>query len=552
MRFSLPAWAQRLTESGYQKVHDGEEKITHGRRGVLARIRNSSSRVKIYAGMAIALIFVLALNMSSGGPHLPNSNPKEVDAKYLHILIPANKRDINLCKTVASAAVLKYPIPTLVNWKKNFSDPVFGNVGDSHIGKIKGVLDYLNTLPADRDDDLVVLVDGYDIWFQLRPETLLERYFDINQRADERVQKRLGKTAAKTEGIRQSIVFSAQKKCWPRDSDDPACFAAPESSLPKDSYGPLTDTKVDNDENEYIKFRPRYLNSGVMMGELGSVKKFFNRSVEVMALGQHKGSDQNVFSQIFGEQEYQREVIRERYLSASKRFSRWLKSAFGMKEASVLDPHPTHKLMAPAAGAPFEFGIGLDYASVLGHPTVFAEYDSEWVQYNDPASIEQASKKLGISSQHVHGLPDDIACSLPPFWSQNPDSDGLPQDQDWSNVTLHTNLWTASVPAMIHHNAHINGMKNLRQKSWDKVWFQPYLRPLLNAYVNEPYRAFAVLRDGNKETAWWSRYQKKWETHSDKADHEWVSWKSLCGGGEFEKELFRDGLGSWEPPRFDY
>ncbi|KAL2066690.1 hypothetical protein VTL71DRAFT_2762 [Oculimacula yallundae] len=552
MRIYLPGWAQKVAESGYHLVHDGEEKNTRGGWGVVSRIRNASFRVKVVSGIAVAFIFVLSLNMFSGGTYLSSSKPNEVDAKYMHILIPANKRDINLCKTVASAAVLRYPIPTLVNWKKNFSDPVFGNVGDSHIGKIQGVLDYLSTLPADRDDDLVLLVDGYDIWFQLRPEVLLERYFEINQRADERVQTRLGKSAVKTEGIRQSIVFSAQKKCWPRDNDDPACFAAPESSLPKDIYGPLTDTKVDNDENPFIKFRPRYLNSGVMMGELGSVKKFFKRSVEVMALGQHKGSDQNVFSQIFGEQEFQREVIRDRYLTSSQRFGRWIKSVLGMSETNVMDPHPTHKLMKPAEGAPFEYGIGLDYASALGHPTVFAEYDSEWLHYNDSASIEQASKKLGIAPQHVHGLPEEIAASLPPFWSQNPGIDGLPQDKDWSDVNLHTNLWTTNVPVMIHHNAHINGMKELRQKSWDKVWFQPYLRPLLNAYVNEPYRAFAVMRDGDKETAWWSRYQNKWDTHSDRATNEWVSWEALCGGDKFEKELFRDGLGQWVPPRFEY
>lgn len=76
MRVSLPLWAKRLTETGYQKVHDAEEKIVPGGRGILARIRNSSSRMKIYAGMAIAFIFILSLNIFSVCfPKLPRNSP---------------------------------------------------------------------------------------------------------------------------------------------------------------------------------------------------------------------------------------------------------------------------------------------------------------------------------------------------------------------------------------------------------------------------------------------------------------------------------------------
>ncbi len=467
--------------------------------------------------------------------------------------------------------MLRYPVPTLLNYGQNFTD------AEARVQKIPAVLSYLSTLHSSRDGDLVLLVDGYDVWFQLRPEVLLERYFEVNRKANARVTKRLGSKAVEKEAIEQKVIFSAQKKCFPRDEDDPACFAAPESTLPRDVYGPETDKAVSNEENPYIKFRPRFLNAGIVMGELGAVRKLFARAQERLEQEQLEGrrggsSDQTTFSQIWGEQEFSREVLRERYLSTSQRIGRKIKAVFGMKAPSIISPHPTHKLMpssatAGAGAASFEFGIGLDYESLLGHPTVFAEYDSEWLTYSDAASISKATQTLGITPQRVSSLPDDIARSLPPFWTQNPQevSSFLPPiTTPWSNTTsLLTNLWTATVPALIHHNAHMNDFKTQRTAAWPRIWFQAHARALLDANVLEPYRPFAVTRStgmkgGSRETAWWGRENRKWDTHvaGVEKEKEWVGWEALCGGKSglvgAEEEVFRDGKGAWRPPRWDY
>ena len=165
----------------------------------------------------------------------------ESDGKpgYLHLLIPASKPDQNLCKTVLSAGILNYPSPRLVNWNQEFEDPNLV-AGGSHIGKISGIKAYLDGMDVARDSDLVLMVDGYDVWFQLRPQTILDRYFDINRRANERIQKELGDKVVKQHNIHQQIVFSCQKRCWLFSEDDPECYAVPQSSLPDDIYGPET------------------------------------------------------------------------------------------------------------------------------------------------------------------------------------------------------------------------------------------------------------------------------------------------------------------------
>ncbi len=91
-------------------------------------------------------------------------------------------------------------------------------------------------------DDLILLLNAHDIWLQLPPSVLLERYFESNARANSRVRYTHG-VAAKDWGARQSIIVSAQKGCFaPRDTiSNLHCNDVPESTLPEDIYGFLTD-----------------------------------------------------------------------------------------------------------------------------------------------------------------------------------------------------------------------------------------------------------------------------------------------------------------------
>jgi len=67
---------------------------------------------------------------------------------------------VNLCKLLFTSTALDYPTPTLIAWEKDFSkDGLLG--GGSHVAKITGVLKYLQSLDASKDDKLVVMIDAY-------------------------------------------------------------------------------------------------------------------------------------------------------------------------------------------------------------------------------------------------------------------------------------------------------------------------------------------------------------------------------------------------------
>lgn len=146
-----------------------------------------------------------------------------------------------------------------------------------HIAKIEGVLAHLKTLDSSDDNDLVMVADGYDVCFQLRPSVMINRYFDINNAANARLRKEHGNDVA-AKGVEQKVLFSGQKRCWPMQVNHPACYAVPESTLPKDVYGEKMDMDIGNEANPYVKFRQQYLNSGACVGPVPAVRTVFERA----------------------------------------------------------------------------------------------------------------------------------------------------------------------------------------------------------------------------------------------------------------------------------
>jgi len=503
----------------------------------VARLPGWSRRRWIFFAASFILVILFITTVNSDRHLVPtafssSSKNKAKHSSILHVLIPADHKDVNLCKTMLSAAVAGYPTPTLINWGATFDDKSLV-AGGSHIAKISGVLEYLRKLGPERDDDLLLLVDGYDIWFQLRPSALVSRFHAINNAANARIRKTMGSRAAAAEGISQDIVFSAQKRCWPWKPEDPPCYAVPQSSLPGNIYGPQTDTDIGWDKNPYVKFRQRYLNSGDAMGRVGAMKALFERAMEKADKDRNFGSDQKIFSEIFGDQEFQREVMRQRHRSFFQKTGDWLT---GRK--SILSPQSERHLREHKAGKTDEFGIGLDYASLLGHPTVFAEEDSAWVTHGDPKSIAQASAELNIAPVRVHDLAQDITESQPPFRpAVVAPGAKFPDEKSWNDVPLYTNMWTSIVPGLIHHNAHRDGLKSLRVSVWDRMWYFNHTRKLYESNTMGPVAPVAVVHDDQGvEQAWWSPIAEKGGAKSDK--DEWLPFNDLCK--DFEKEVFRD------------
>lgn len=90
-----------------------------------------------------------------------STDAENVHPGMVHMLLPANSVNTNLCKTLLSSQVLGYPAATLVNWNKHFDEPDL-SAGGSHLKKITGIKHYLNSVTSDHDEDLVIIADGYD------------------------------------------------------------------------------------------------------------------------------------------------------------------------------------------------------------------------------------------------------------------------------------------------------------------------------------------------------------------------------------------------------
>ncbi|KAG8624916.1 hypothetical protein KVT40_006667 [Elsinoe batatas] len=384
---------------------------------------------------------------------------RDEEPGLFHLVIPASHPDINLCKTLVSASILGYPKPSLLNWGINFDDPGLVE-GGSHVAKVTGMLEFLNGLDGSRGEDLVLMVDGYDIWFQLRPQLLLDRFFDINAVADHRSNKLYGVSDKLAPRVHQKTVISSQKRCWPWNATDAPCAAVPPSTLPAQIYGSSTDVLSTDERFTYRKIRQRYLNSGVIMGTVDSLKVIFSRAEELMRASKNFGSDQYILSQVFGEQE----VSRHERLQ---------------KQQTSSDVNTTR--------TPFrEYGLGLDYESRLGLATVFAEEDTQWITYSNATSVQQARSECDVPSDNTRmdKCQEDVQGSRPPFWTLT--TENLPKDRSWKDVSLFTNVWTGVVPAIIHHNAHQNGMKSLRDTWWERLWLQEHASTLHDAAERQP------------------------------------------------------------------
>lgn len=320
--------------------------------------------------------------------------------------------------------------------------------GGSHIAKITRSLEYLETLAPEHDDELVLMIDGYDVWFQLPAEVLVRRYYDILSDTDMRLEQRYGQKGWSMafdkrlhDGLSSRIVFAAGKRCAPNQVHTIACYALPESPLPMDLYGQDTDTPIGH--NQYYSGRQRYLNSGIIMGPVRDMRKLFERAnvsttrEELWLKGDiapgdpsdngsggsdyfYHGSDQSIFAKIWGRQEYVFEVLRRRlnpdweseqdtYKSSSIESTRvndilnpdfphehWNDEHFQIRdETSVQEiDHPDPWTTDPQELLrTYAFGITMDYFSDLGHQTANSELDATWLTHGGQqplsAQIEQ-------------------------------------------------------------------------------------------------------------------------------------------------------------------
>ncbi|TKA66941.1 hypothetical protein B0A55_10721 [Friedmanniomyces simplex] len=434
-----------------------------------------------------------------------------------HLLVPATSSNSDLCKLLTSAQILDYPTPVLIN----FGGPENADGYVQHLAKVEGILNYLDALPVlseEHGEELVLIVDGYDVWFQLRRDVLIKRYYALNEAADARTRESYGEDFFKEHDMRQTIVFGPDKICWPIDYSRPACWAVPQTTLSEYAYGPQT-ANGRQDHNQ-----PRWLNSGTIMGPVGDLKDFFRATLEEINSNHTTDSDQFYMAEVFGRQEYARlekkPGLMAHYIGLKYALEQYV------PEMNVTRRHPN------VTGMRTEYHIGIDYESGMFQTLAFWKQYLTWTRAADAWPLGSVEHKTSPTAAFGSGLEryqfrlqDDVALSDRPYSALSPDEapEGL------------------IVPVMIH----FTGPKEFRQYWWQRLWFQSHTEKLrlasLSRAAEDPSAGSAEVIGGYK---WYNSEPPEAEdvrmrglggAWSDMAGG-WFSWRGLCR--EFEEGFY--------------
>jgi len=133
--------------------------------------------------------------------------------RKLYHLIPINNglAGARFCKTLLSSVVHEYD-PIILNWE------IQGDGALMQRHKVIGVYDFIvnNITAIGNNNDVIFMMDAFDIWLQQSPLALLRRYDELGS---------------------GGVVVGADKGCWPNEWDAPECQGVPESPLPNGTFG---------------------------------------------------------------------------------------------------------------------------------------------------------------------------------------------------------------------------------------------------------------------------------------------------------------------------
>ena len=405
------------------------------------------------------LVLIFGVFSTSHGLFAVSSwiSPSTTTNPKFHLLLPATGSNVDLCKLLLSATITGYPNPILLGWQGHGQY----NGSESHLFKISETLAYLNGLPPSADNDLVLVLDAYDIWLQLRPDVLIKRYHTAIEKANARL-KREGIHGIDHAGaiIKQRILFGPDKTCWPDDERRAACWAAPNSTLAGHVFGPATDSWM-------VPNRPRWLNSGTIMGPAQDMRAMFAATMNMVRRKYDEGfefrnSDKYYFQEMWAEQEIGRSMRRD-----------------GKVEAPLVKGDVRGSIPDIPRGIRTEFHVALDYESDIFQTSMaYIEYLT-WMSFNHRTPLfNQASGNTRRIDQMV--LSEDIESSLPPFGLYKSNT-RLPMEKTWADMMLGTNMITQQVFPVWH----MTGDKSYRTRWWPRMWFHPHTEVLLNAAKSE-------------------------------------------------------------------
>ncbi|KAF1838434.1 hypothetical protein BDW02DRAFT_565033 [Decorospora gaudefroyi] len=435
----------------------------------------------------------------------PPSRGKEA---RLHLLIVATSSGLDLCRLLFSTTVLSYPPPVLIDWA---GEGAF-NATETHLAKIAGSLRYLENLAPSQDTDLVLVLDGFDVIFQLGPDVLLKRYFQEIAASNAELAKRFGSQHVREYNIYNSILFGPDKLCWPIDYSRPACWAVPPSPLHPDAFGPYTDKIM----GDMPHARPRWLNSGTILGPVNDVRTMLRATQERInekydPAYELRNSDQMYLADLWGDQEFARVLS----LGHFKEFHK-----------SDWKPDWAEEISIPALeqGKRTEYHIGLDHRSALFQTMAGYRSYMAWIATN---RLPLHSSQISVEPYRID-LPQDVLHARPPFASITNDS--ALSSKSWRDVRLGFNTVTGSTFPILH----FTGDKTFRGRWWSRMWYFEHADRLRRAEAERKNDAIGTIDEVN-----WLKARPYESGKGDrKGEEAWsdsgqkFGWDELCGAHE--------------------
>lgn len=383
----------------------------------------------------------------------------------LHYLVPSNGIRDTLCAGLTSALANGYPIPRILGYK---GEGEF-DAKKAHIAKLRAIKRYFDGIPRtpDADNDLVMVVDGFDVLPQLPVSTTVERYFEITSEADAKLANQRGIRVDELHamGLRQTVLWGTDKGCFPGGGADPRCWMVPYSGLSPYVWGPRTKPQGDLPYSD-----PRFLNSGTVIGPLGDLRTFIEKTLSYINEtfdGEYRfrNSDQYYISTLYARQEYQRLLdlnggkfpleVNGRYLPTAKQ------NAEDRTEYHVFVDHASAFAQTRCHNDAFMQDIR------------FEKHDLTAVVRRDPFHAGDDFTPFAIQMpnavyQGLHNLFESLPAADRPTATAG----------EWiRGLRLGTNVATHKLYPLYHHTCRKEGYVEKHQRSW----YYPLIQPLLRA-----------------------------------------------------------------------
>ncbi|KAK2062797.1 hypothetical protein LY76DRAFT_258993 [Colletotrichum caudatum] len=383
-----------------------------------------------------------------------------------HFLIAASAPNLQFCRALVSSTVNRFGAPVIAGWNATGEN----DAALSHLAKIRVVSKYLEELPKSSNDDLFLMIDGYDVLLQFGPDVLIDRYFKASEQEDERIIQQLGPQKAETLAgpLGRHIFFGADKVCWPVDWRRPACWAAPPvPNMDGREFGPLTNAAEDMAFNH-----PRWLNSGTIMGPVKELREMLRATLDLISQVydpeyEFRESDQFYMSDVWGLQELERIRMQKDE----------------NPEAVVMQPPEDGFVPRLEPAFSYNFHIALDYWSLMFQTWAGYMQWVDWRKFAGPRYSLEVTQNYRNNSDFVpwnlHMQADGMRSLKRIFNTTSDETMGATVDELIRKSEFGANIVTRQIFPLLH----VTGEKGALDVFWPRMWFYPYGRSLVRSAI---------------------------------------------------------------------